>query len=270
MIRRYHVLVMPLFLLILLGLYPQPTLQIGRVTAAGQFICNHMIGFSTVRQWYGGFESVVEQTRWELLWQNGGTIDLWANPSYVGWSSAPDSPCTNNSKNPDRVVLNIAGREESDINWWKEQINKTIDNIRQKYPNVQRIDLQPDVGGPDHQICYIDGDSVRASKNHPIIDDAITQTIGGDVVRGDSPEVRTCADYGDRIGHLTFDAGDPIGKKIGAFYEPSVTATPTPSPTDGPTPTPTPTATATPTPTSATTPTPTPTPFWCKDFPQFC
>ncbi len=39
-----------------------------------------------------------------------------------------------------------------------------------------------------------------------------------DLVAGFSPEVRSCADYSDDIGHLVPAARGPIGLAIGQYY----------------------------------------------------
>ncbi|MGQ0669846.1 MAG: hypothetical protein ACT4PO_09280, partial [Actinomycetota bacterium] len=90
--------------------------------------------------------------------------------------------------------------------------------IRTKVPGLEQIVLQPVVGGPGGAECEVGGETVRASFNHPFIDEAIARVVGGDVVAGASPEVRTCSDYRDSTGHLENDARGPIGLSIGNFY----------------------------------------------------
>ncbi|MDX1389369.1 MAG: hypothetical protein R3344_09275, partial [Acidobacteriota bacterium] len=77
--------------------------------------------------------------------------------------------------------------------------------------------------GPDNGPCWFDGDgppapAIRAARNHPTIDEAISRVIGGDVIVGMSPEVRTCEDYSDILGHLTVESEAPIGAVIGQWY----------------------------------------------------
>ncbi len=61
---------------------------------------------------------------------------------------------------------------------------------------------------------------MRASVNHPIIDEAIGIVVAdvAGVESGASPEVRSCADYRDDLGHLTETAVGPIGEEIAEFY----------------------------------------------------
>jgi hypothetical protein len=107
---------------------------------------------------------------------------------------------------------------EDDVDVWTRDILAAVETVGDKYPDVARIVLQPVVGGPGGQTCTHNGDPVRASVNHPVIDAAIAEAVGGHVAAGFSPEVRTCDDYQDAIGHLERDARGPIGRTIAEFY----------------------------------------------------
>jgi hypothetical protein len=189
----------------------------------GDFTCTQVIGFSQTRQWFldaPDFEDVVGSAGWQLLWRGGGEIDLWADPDYRGWLEPIRSPCAAGEEAPDRVVLTISKQVfEDDPDVWARDIRAAVETVRDKYPSVERVVLQPVVGGPGHDECTYQGNPVRASVNHPTIDQAIADVVGGDVVAGASPEVRTCDDYQDTPGHLTDDADGPIGRAIGEFYD---------------------------------------------------
>jgi hypothetical protein len=180
----------------------------------------------------GTFEPLVGDAYWQLRAASGAGVD-WQDPNYVGWTDPADlySPCTTNSSNPDRVLLTISVPSGiPTLDWWVTNIQGEIATIRAKYSNVREIILQPVVGGLNNGVCYFDGnlgDPVHASIIHPTIDQAIAQVVGGDVVAGMSPTVRTCADYADDTGHLcypnfdacgTLNARGPIGALIGDFY----------------------------------------------------
>jgi hypothetical protein len=186
------------------------------------------IGYSQTNNWWwsNGFEWVTDNDRYELLFQFGGAIRYWADPSYAGWSNSITSRCQPSST-PDRIVLDVT--EDFFISTTDPQqnvakvagdIRAAIATARAKYPSARQVWLQPVVGGPGGSLCnFGSGTSnpVRASWNHPFIDQAINQVVGGSVVRGPSPEVRTCDDYADNIGHLT-DSKGPIGQTIGNWY----------------------------------------------------
>lgn len=181
------------------------------------FRCTLVIGFSQTNGWYSaGFESVVEDAAWEELWQNGAAIDLWADPQFDGWSNEIVSPCTDGPNDPDRVLLTISADFQDDPDWWADHIRQTVANIRDRYGDVRQIMLQPVVGGPGHAVCSPDG--VRASQNHPVIDEGIARVVEDDIIAGFSPEVRTCEDYVDFIGHLSGEASAAVAATLGAYY----------------------------------------------------
>jgi hypothetical protein len=183
------------------------------------FECSQVIGFSQTAEWYtGGFESAVDGGRWQLLWRSGANIDFWADPDYEGWSQPIVSPCASGSASPDRVVLTISGNLQSDPGWWANQIRAVVATLRDKYPRARQILLQPVVGGPGHAECMFQSQLVRASSNHPVIDQAIALVAADDVAAGASPEVRSCGDYRDSVGHLATEAHQSIGQSIGRFY----------------------------------------------------
>ncbi|MBW2732839.1 MAG: hypothetical protein JRH20_10645 [Deltaproteobacteria bacterium] len=191
-------------------------------TTPARFRCTQVIGYSQVRQWYadGNFESYVDATRWQLLWNGGAGVDLWQDPTYLGWSNALVSPCDQRADAPDRVLLSISGPYGDDEAAWAAGIRAAIGTIRSKIPTATRIVLQPVVGGPNHQTCLIDGSEVRASWQHAHVDHAIAEVVGdaADIVAGMSPEVGDCNEYGDAKGHFTRAGSEAAGKAIGEFY----------------------------------------------------
>lgn len=185
------------------------------------FICTMVIGFSQTGQWFRfGFETQVDDASWELFMHNGAGVSSWADPESRMWTSADlYSPCAARADDPDRVLLTISdGEYLSDASAWAERIDAAVSTIRQKFPGVEEIILQPVVGGPDGGRCSEDGVTVRATFNQPYIAAGIQQVAGGDVVAGAIPEVRSCDDYRDGIGHFKPDAKAPIGIEIGTFY----------------------------------------------------
>lgn len=186
------------------------------------FRCTQVIGYSQVNQWYvaGAFESYVEDDRWQLLYNGGAGVDMWQDPSYVGWSRALISPCSARSDRPDRVLLSVSGPYGDDEVAWAAAIRATIATIRSKIPSASRIVLQPVVGGPNHQTCLLNGNEVRASWQHAHIDNAIAEVVGdaSNIVAGMSPEVGDCAEYADAKGHFTSQGSEAAGKAIGEHY----------------------------------------------------
>jgi poly(3-hydroxybutyrate) depolymerase len=196
----------------------------------GCFSCTQVIGYSQVgalNGWFtrdGVFESIVGTDHWQLLWNNGATLEHWQDPNYFGWNNALVSPCASNSAAPDRVVLNLAGFYESNVVAWVDAINATIGTTIVKLPGVRRIVLQPVIGGPGHQLCTNGAQVVQASESHPYIDEAIAIVVAAragtqpEVVAGISPEVRDCSEYADGLGHLTHSGAVAAAGVIGNYY----------------------------------------------------
>src|SRR5262249_13233456 len=200
---------------------------------AQDFNCTEVIGYSQTMQWYfAGFpDQAGGRAHWQLRWQGGGSIDNWAGPGYVGWSTtALVTGCASNSNRPDRILLDVSDDYHNDVGWWVGQINTVLGIIHSRYPGARQIMLQPVVGGPGGGSCSIGGKEVRAAFNHPFIWQAINQVAGGDVVAGANPTVRSCGDYADNIGHLQDFAKAPIASSIAQFYASGQIAPPPPAP----------------------------------------
>lgn len=187
------------------------------IALTANFGCTLVIGFSQTEQWFeAGFEQILPTANWELLAESGGSIELWADSAYVGWTQPIVSSCVGP---PHRVLLTITG-EIRDAERWVTDIEAAAGVALTKFPSAQTVILQPVVGGPNGALCPADDGFVRASETHPVIDQAIAQLVAGrsDLVAGASPEVRYCADYSDNLGHLVEEAWGPIGGAIAGFY----------------------------------------------------
>ncbi len=206
------------FDLVVPGESPSPTPTNDDVT------CTEVVGFSQTAQWAlqaPDFQDAVGDAEWQVRWAPGAAIYFWADPDFEGWEGEAQSRCETGADAPDRIVLTISSQNyEDDSSVFVPWIQDAIAAARSRYPSVEQVVLQPVVGGPGNGACVLgDGDrQVRASHNHPLIDAAIAQVVGGSVVAGPSPEVRTCDDYADSAGHLVADARGPIGLEIAAGY----------------------------------------------------
>jgi hypothetical protein len=191
------------------------------------------------------FETLAGNGSWQALWNGGHGVDKWGITDYEGFGLEAFgdglgkcidgrqclkiySPCSDPAASmaPERVILSISGPFGDDVNAWRQWIENSITNIINKVgvwdpktrrvpvPTVRTIILQPVVGGPAEQRCPAVRDrgvcagAVRASCQHPYIDQAIARVVSGwsrtdvKVMAGCSPEVRSCEDYGDSLGHL--------------------------------------------------------------------
>jgi hypothetical protein len=207
------------------------------------FACTQIIGFSQTAQWYRdwewsqdesstvypGFQAIVDNDRWQLKWAPGAGVEEWSDPNFLPWSRGIEvliAPCVHSPDKPDRVVLTISGDLGNVVNdpqVWADEIDRAITTITMKIDSVRQVLLQPVVGGPNDGVCTIDNQTVRASVNHPFIDQAIDLVVidhSADVAvaAGFSPTVADCSGFADPLGHLENMAGDTVGRKIGLFY----------------------------------------------------
>ena len=192
--------------------------------AAGQdesFSCTLVIGFSQTAQWYrasGTFESIVEDDRWQLKWAGGAGVDRWSDPDNRAWDAEVLSACARQADSPDRIVFSISGPFGEDEDAWIDAIERSLELVRQRFPSARSIVLVPVVGGPSHRDCTFEGRRVRASWQHAYIDAAIERVVDADdsglLHAGPSPEVRTCDDYRDALGHLTEEGAAALGSML--------------------------------------------------------
>ncbi len=198
--------------------------------STSMYPCTEVVGFSVTSAWYTSFiASVPNPQEWQLRWFSGGSIDQWAaGSSFPGWASQYlVTHCAQNSTHPDRVLLNISGDYNTDPVWWSAQTLLTMNFINGTYsPGVRQIILQAPVGGPAGSMCPTSDPLsplpwIRATYNWPIVEQAITGLLGGNVHHGAWTEVASCADYADSTGHLTSSAANQIGASIAAFYSQS-------------------------------------------------
>lgn len=194
----------------------------GSATAQAEFTCTQIIGYSTTSSWFPAAEALLENRRWQLLYNDGGAVGRWADPNYPGWRNPPISPCAQDSLAPDRIVLDVAvNAYTTNVALVEREIRQAIATIRRKYPSVRQIVLQPEHGGPDHATCpwsEVPFGVVRATYNHSTLEAAIDRVVSGDIVRGADPLVSMCSDFADPIGHVTSGGARSLGTGVGRFY----------------------------------------------------
>ena len=212
-------------LLLLISAFTMPACSGSAVEApedlAGpEYTCTQVIGFSQTRQWFLAENWFRVSSSWQLLAQNGAAIDRWLDPNYDGWFVPLQGPCSSQSRRPDRIVFTTSGGLGVDETAWRDAIAQLLPILREKYRSVRLIVFQPVVGGPNHSICEYEGQPVRASVIHPVIDAAIASSIqDDDAVAGASPEVTSCIGFSDATGHLTDISADNVGSALKRFYQ---------------------------------------------------
>ena len=207
--------------------------------------CTLVIGFSQTADWYLApqfrnadpdqpeagaiFESIVDDDRWQLMWSNGAGVNVYSNPDSPAWSAPIVSPCAINADAPTRIVYMISGPFGEDVPGWVAEIETAVGNMRNRFPGVRAIALQPVVGAPADapgDECFMPngGRRVRASwQATPII--AAIEVVArehSDVIVGATTRLRSCSHYVDSLGHISdgesFSGAADAAVRTGLFY----------------------------------------------------
>ena len=192
----------------------------GAATAPGAttFTCTEVLGFSQTRNWFRGFQIDLGNARYQLLQSTNGGLK-WQDPNFSGWDNPLISPCTQGSRDPDRIIDNISWRQNvTDVAFYVREIRDEVATIRNLYPGTDIV-LQAVIGGPNDSTCS----GVHTAIVHPAVEAAIAQVVASDPglsapLGPEEPEVARCSDFRDDIGHLIDAQKDPMGRFIASFY----------------------------------------------------
>jgi hypothetical protein len=209
--------------------------------AKGPFTCTTYIGSVLTTEWWGqGFETIVDNARWQLKWHHHGYIEAWGDPQSPFWADTGDpnnlssgspiqSACAQNSMTPDRVVF-LA------IDWvllteqdWIDWLEKDLVAIKLKYPSVRWIDIMPTPRCPNNMMCNPnakpgpganDGAGPEDCYIAPYIDSAIAKVVAAHAESvGLGPIVMATMCNGGYGAHLTTVDNKLVATAIGNFYK---------------------------------------------------
>jgi hypothetical protein len=178
---------------------------------------------SVTANWFidGEFETLpgIDDAKWELIWESGHDLMLFADPAALPYSGTPISPC---GTDPDRVLFQIAARDWEASDAVLTELRASIDNIRAAWPSVETIELIPIVGGPGSGPCYdpdVPDKGVLASFMNPAMVEAIAEVANGaDVVAGPDLLLADCAQFRDGSGHLTIEGSLLVAAALAEHY----------------------------------------------------
>jgi hypothetical protein len=186
------------------------------------YTCNTVLGIDSTSEWYtGSFETYVTDANWQLIYNHPGYVEDWENPSDAVYSKAPTSPCTANSDNPDRVILNVFADTAGSLTTSAAMVtglSKAVDTIKSKYSRLKRLDLLTMSRGPSNQQCFSSANTVVAS----FVDDAIAKVATaypGLVVASPPFYVTNCSDFDStNPPHLSTAGKTNMAKVYGDYY----------------------------------------------------
>lgn len=186
---------------------------------AGAYACTLMIGIQATEEWYNfGFETMVDNSKWELIWVHSGFVELWANPNDPVWSTAVTSPCAQNPGKPDRVIFLALNFIYTTAAEWNPVVSMAVDNIKAKYPSAKRIELMSFIRAPGNNACP-QAPAPRSTIT-PAQDDAMAMAAAanpGLVFVAPKFEAKTCSEFSSNPPHPS-PAGVTAWVKLMADY----------------------------------------------------
>ena len=162
------------------------------------FTCSWVLGIHTTYEWYAaGFEKIVDDARWQVSGIEAAQFS-WANANAGAWNSPITSPCTMNSKTPDRIVFTGVDSASTTLAEFLPEYVSVINVIKMKFPSVKRVDLMTLARAPGDMECK-GANRSNSSWIKPAQDDAIAMTVAmfpGFVFATPKLEVKSCSDFG--------------------------------------------------------------------------
>jgi hypothetical protein len=181
------------------------------------FVCTEILGVSVTGDWYGGgFETGVDERRFQAITRKHAFIELWGDPKNEIWAVPVTSPCAQRSRNPDRVVFTGVNWQMKDADSWTAAFTKAVEAIKLKRPGVARIELMTMLRAPGNQSC---GDYRTVVE--PYIDEAIARVVARYptlVQAAPRFEAPTCAVFTKGGPHYTNAGIADVAKVYAAHY----------------------------------------------------
>jgi hypothetical protein len=190
--------------------------------AQGDYTCTLLFGINATEEWFSaGFETMVDNARWELVRVHSGFVDLWANPSSELWNTGPTSACAANAKTPDRIIFVGLRFEWTEKAQWVQALTAVVKNLKAKYPSAKQIELATFVRAPGNKPCG--SRPAYRSTIHPSQDEAIAEVVATEPsFLSASPrfEVDACSDFSGNPPHFSAAGTKVVAKKIAEHYAP--------------------------------------------------
>ncbi len=169
----------------------------------GDYACTLMIGIQATWEWWEvGFENMVDNAKWELIWVHSGFVELWADPADPVWSTAVTSPCAQNPGKPDRVIFLALNFDYTTAAEWDPVVISAVNNIKTKYPSARRIELMSFIRAPGDNACP--QAPAKRSAITPAQDDAMAMAAAanpGLVFVAPKFEAKTCSEFNSNPPH---------------------------------------------------------------------
>jgi len=186
-------------------------------TAPADYRCTVVLGLAVTSEWYrAGFESLVDDARWEAITKPHTFVENWADPEHAVWKELPQSPCREAWTDPDRVLFFAANFTFTTRAEWDQALESAVATLQKKYPHARRVELLSMVRAPGNSSCGSEKGIVN-----PIIDESIrraSERHPGLVVAGPRFEAKSCADLEKGGPHFSEAGRAVVAKAIADHY----------------------------------------------------
>jgi hypothetical protein len=175
--------------------------------ATGPFVCNQLTGGKLTEEWFiAGFETVVENSRWQVKWREDAYVEVWADAQSSFWTAQVDSTCAAGSSAPDRLVFGTVSFKYKTQAEWRTGITQAVNNFKAKWPSLRRVDLVTQIRGPNNMLCPtppIAGETIAVPPEQDAAMADVAAAFPGVVFVGPKVEAHSCADFQGGGPHLT-------------------------------------------------------------------
>jgi hypothetical protein len=189
-------------------------------TDTASYTCTLIIGINATQEWYSkGFETMVDNAKWELTKVHSGFVELWADPKNAIWNTTYSSACAQNPGNPDRIIFIALNFDTTTLDQWVPPLTAVVKNLKMKYPGVKRIELGTFVRAPGNKPCP--QAPAKRSTIAPAEDQAIEMVAAAnpDLVRVHPRfEAKTCSEFSGNPPHPSAAGGAAWSKMYAEHY----------------------------------------------------
>lgn len=194
----------------------------GAGAATGPFVCNQATGGKLMDELFiAGFEAALDGSRWQLKWKDHAAIEEWANAQSTFWDAPIESACTNGSNSPDRVIFMIFSWTVTAQADWRAKITQAVNNFRNKYAGLRRIDFMGQIRGPNNMLCPTppaSGETIVVSPELQAAMQEVAAAFPGFVFLSPAWEARSCSDFDGGGPHLTTAGNQAAAGPIAAHF----------------------------------------------------
>jgi hypothetical protein len=189
-------------------------------SSSADYTCTLMMGILATEEWYDfGFESIVDNAKWELEYVHSGFVELWADPKDPVWSTKASSLCAQNADKPDRIVFLALNFDFNTLDQWLPPVTAVVKNLRDKYPSARRIELMSFIRAPGNMACS--QAPAKRSTITPAQDQALAMVAAanpGLVVVAPKFEAKSCSEFSSNPPHPSPAGVSAWVKLMGNYY----------------------------------------------------